>query len=239
MLIQGTDIATEDDDDARLENSRCRKKRNWLIGIVVIVLGFCTALPYYRERQQAPTGPNESAGWQTPQIPLRVQPGQLADADSVLAPLREQSLQEQQEAWTAANQRAVSQLQPQARFTTPPALQPNFPAGVLDPAPRQSTAIRQPTESRWGTVAGGELNPMQPVDRAAFNASGAAIHASRPAYVDPDFDRHIVRDGESLPSIAARRMGDPQRADEIFQANRDLLESPDLLPVGITLRIPR
>lgn len=49
---------------------------------------------------------------------------------------------------------------------------------------------------------------------------------------------HIIQDGDSLPSLAARMLGSADRADEIFQANRDVLSHPDLLPIGQTLVIP-
>lgn len=49
---------------------------------------------------------------------------------------------------------------------------------------------------------------------------------------------HRVRDGDSLESIAERYLGDPLLADAIFRANRSQLDTPDLLPIGITLAIP-
>lgn len=49
---------------------------------------------------------------------------------------------------------------------------------------------------------------------------------------------HRVRDGDSLESIAEKYLGDPLLADAIYQANRSQLDSPDLLPIGVKLRIP-
>jgi nucleoid-associated protein YgaU len=48
---------------------------------------------------------------------------------------------------------------------------------------------------------------------------------------------HKIRDGDSLPLIAERYLGDAGRAEEIYQTNRDVLASPDLLPIGVELRI--
>lgn len=50
--------------------------------------------------------------------------------------------------------------------------------------------------------------------------------------------KHVIRDGDSLPGLAARMLGSADRASEIFQANRDVLSHPDLLPIGETLVIP-
>jgi nucleoid-associated protein YgaU len=47
-----------------------------------------------------------------------------------------------------------------------------------------------------------------------------------------------LRDGDTLEKIAERLLGDPTRAAEIFQSNRDLLDRPDLLPVGVVIKLP-
>jgi LysM repeat protein len=49
---------------------------------------------------------------------------------------------------------------------------------------------------------------------------------------------HKIVNGDSLPALAQRYLGSEDRAGEIFEANRDLLSSPDALPIGIELRIP-
>jgi nucleoid-associated protein YgaU len=49
---------------------------------------------------------------------------------------------------------------------------------------------------------------------------------------------HRVVDGDSLPKLAERYLGDERRAGEILEANRDILVHPDLLPLGVRLRIP-
>ncbi|MGI3783153.1 MAG: LysM peptidoglycan-binding domain-containing protein [Janthinobacterium lividum] len=47
-----------------------------------------------------------------------------------------------------------------------------------------------------------------------------------------------VRSGDTLTSIAERRLGDAHRWTELYRANRDRLSDPDELPVGLTLRLP-
>lgn len=49
---------------------------------------------------------------------------------------------------------------------------------------------------------------------------------------------HTVVDGDSLPKLAARYLRDAKRSEEIFALNRDVLSSPDLLPIGAELKIP-
>jgi nucleoid-associated protein YgaU len=47
-----------------------------------------------------------------------------------------------------------------------------------------------------------------------------------------------LRDGDTLEKIAERFLDNRQRANEVFEANRDVLARPDLLPVGATIFIP-
>ncbi len=49
---------------------------------------------------------------------------------------------------------------------------------------------------------------------------------------------HKIVDGDTLADLAARYLGSAARAMEIFQANRDVLADPELLPIGVELKIP-
>lgn len=53
-----------------------------------------------------------------------------------------------------------------------------------------------------------------------------------------DSHTHTVADGDSLEKLAALYLSDPQRSKEIFELNRDVLSDPNLLPIGIALKIP-
>jgi len=52
---------------------------------------------------------------------------------------------------------------------------------------------------------------------------------------------HRVAEGETLRRIAgySEIYGDPAQWDRIFQANRDRISDPDVVPVGVELTIPR
>ncbi len=49
---------------------------------------------------------------------------------------------------------------------------------------------------------------------------------------------HRIADGDSLAALAEQYLGNPERAPEIFAANRDVLSNPQLLPIGTELKIP-
>jgi phage tail protein X len=49
---------------------------------------------------------------------------------------------------------------------------------------------------------------------------------------------HTVVDGDTLASLADRYLGMKESAQAIFEANRDVLTSPQILPIGVELKIP-
>ncbi|MGV6808812.1 MAG: LysM peptidoglycan-binding domain-containing protein [bacterium] len=49
----------------------------------------------------------------------------------------------------------------------------------------------------------------------------------------------IVKRGDTLSAIAKRNYGDPNMYLVIYEENKDQLPSPDLIPEGITLRVPK
>lgn len=65
--------------------------------------------------------------------------------------------------------------------------------------------------------------------------------ARRPVEGEPGSSepiRYKIVDGDTLRTIAKRYLGDSERFMEIFEANRDLLRSPGVLPIGAELVIP-
>jgi len=70
--------------------------------------------------------------------------------------------------------------------------------------------------------------PRQATETAASDAPPA----------EPSFVEHTVRPGESLSTLARQHLGSSSRYREIFAANRDQLQNPNHLNVGMTLRIP-
>jgi phage tail protein X len=49
---------------------------------------------------------------------------------------------------------------------------------------------------------------------------------------------HTIKPGDTLSSLAARYLGSSARYQEIFEANRKLLKSPNELPEGLVIVIP-
>lgn len=68
-------------------------------------------------------------------------------------------------------------------------------------------------------------NPPQPPDMNGYR--GTSVR------------QHKIADGDSLADLAVRYLNDPNRANEIYELNRDLLPGMDMLPIGVTIVIPR
>ena len=89
---------------------------------------------------------------------------------------------------------------------------------------RQQTTV---ASSRQGTASGGQVAPIiinQPEPR---QGGGATAQQS-----------YTVQAGDTLSRISAKVYGESGRWTEIFEANRDLLPSPNALKPGQVLRIP-
>ena len=71
--------------------------------------------------------------------------------------------------------------------------------------------------------------------------TGAGDEAGAVQVVPGKYDTYVVQKGESLWSIAAKPeiYGKATKWRRIFDANRDLLKSPDQVKSGMTLKIPR
>ncbi len=94
-------------------------------------------------------------------------------------------------------------------------MDPNRPPPAL---PRDYPARLPPKTSRWGASIQMDL-PRAPKPEAPVQT-------------------HKIVDGDSLSSLAARYLGAADRHLEIYAANRHLLPSPQLLPIGVELTIP-
>lgn len=73
-------------------------------------------------------------------------------------------------------------------------------------------------------------------------ANTISAPSAQPAWVDHEMadepESHVVVDGDSLERLAGRYLDDPHRGTEIYNLNRDVLTSPDVLPIGVELKIP-
>jgi len=108
-----------------------------------------------------------------------------------------------------------------ARITPVPpvdaAASPNVHAPLPSvPPPQLSKSYPREVPSGWPAPLGW-FQPVPPCEKPAL---------------------HKIRDGDTLSALAQRYLGAAARAGEIFDANRDILSNPELLPIGVELKIP-
>jgi hypothetical protein len=131
----------------------------------------------------------------------------------------------------------------------PPAPPPQ--ANVTDVSPWGTATVSASPWDRWPrwepSTSSTDSKPENVRFEGANGARSQAIQASyQPAGTDWTddasesrlFRTHIVVDGDSLAKLADRYLDDPQLANDIYELNRGVLTSPDLLPIGVELRIP-
>ena len=86
-------------------------------------------------------------------------------------------------------------------------------------------------------------NPKQGRSKPDFSnvISGNSSSAPSPVGGTPASDAHdayTVREGDTLSKIARAHYGDASKWPRIYEANRDIIEDPDLIYPGQTLTIP-
>ncbi len=98
--------------------------------------------------------------------------------------------------------------------------------------PPTTTAFDGHIEAAPGT----QLEPVNQSDAAPSNPRGTT--ASPLVDVNVPDQTHTIIDGDTLQGLSQHYLGRVDRYMELFQYNRDVLRSPDELPIGAELRIP-
>ena len=63
--------------------------------------------------------------------------------------------------------------------------------------------------------------------------------ANEPTNITPAGKTYTVVKGDSLSKIAKREYGDASKWHKIFEANKDVIEDPNLIEIGQDLIIPQ
>ncbi len=82
------------------------------------------------------------------------------------------------------------------------------------------------------------LASAKPVEEPIEPPHDAQPLAESPPAGEPALQIHEVQRGETLSSIAGKYLGSQARYQDLFDANRDQLQNPNDLQVGMKLKIP-
>ena len=81
-------------------------------------------------------------------------------------------------------------------------------------------------------------NPKEPLpDFSSVQSGGSSSAPSAPAKAAAG-QTYTVKKGDSLSKIAKRVYGDAQQWRKIHEANRDIIDNPDLIHPGQVLKLP-
>ncbi len=126
----------------------------------------------------------------------------------------------------------------------------------IETVTQNEPAFRIPT-AETAAIRQQPIEDTQPAFQRSFNPVGALLEPIE-APLDGELDvpqddggdfvshdpisptdiRHTIADGDTLSMLAKRYLGRGDRYLEIFEYNRQTLSSPDLLPIGVVLKIP-
>ncbi len=141
---------------------------------------------------------------------------------------------------TAAPASAADRARP--RLSQPPRAALHVsPAPASIPEPAGLGDDPQPTFQKSFHPVGTLLAPVAGVpddDEPADPPPGDEPPRLLAEGADGETTTHTVADGDTLSELAIRYLGQSERYIEIFQLNRDVLDNPDLLPIGAVLKIP-
>lgn len=111
------------------------------------------------------------------------------------------------------------------------------PLAMAGPAVDQGMAAADaPVGTGAGVVRTISASTGQANVRPAWHAAASA--GTQPASDGRSAATYVVRDGDDLTNIASRLYGHPGAAAAIWNANRDRLADPAVLPIGVALRLP-
>jgi len=83
---------------------------------------------------------------------------------------------------------------------------------------------------------------LKKIALAVGNVEGVHVVDNQLVVDEPDQPEgqfHTVESGDSLSAISKKVYGDPMKYGIIFEANKPMLKSPDLIYPGQVLRIPK
>ena len=183
-----------------------------VLGILVVVGGVCAALPFQRSGGRRVTVEpglhSEAIEWRSNDFTLEVTARDQPLTDASVGG------HSQSPAFGHTDRTTVHTLASLDDLTQPPAL-----AGSYEPAAAISS---QPA----GSPAEGGGTSGRPRDSRTLSALPQSLALT-----------HKIVDGDTLEALAEKHLGSRSRWTEIYNANPEVLDNPDVLPLGATIVI--
>ena len=203
-----------------------------LITVVVLTAGAVAALPYHRD---PPPADAMAANNSLEGLPLRSQsPPEPELVTLSVSPADPLSGME--------NQSPAASFLEQAKQEHEPKLE--IPEVRRDAAVRDEGAIPdlaptfRPFTETIRLLREAEAERLARADDSTADEDSSLVPIAAEQAAEEPERRHRIVDGDTLASLAKRFYGDPALSQAIFDANRGVLEHPEVLPLGTELVIP-
>ncbi len=214
----------------------------FVIGLAMLVAGVIVAGPYAASlvaahgRRAALAPPPETVAWVQ-------QAAQPAMTPATFAPVQPENAGPPP-AWPEPLSHEQEGV-PSAPFVPRGDYRPPTPPGALPPVAMDLTRSTPAIDAAYRSTVDVPPPPLLDADAppplaVAWSANGSNTALARGAASLPqgDTSTYVVRDGDDLTSIAIRLYGHAGGAQAIWSVNRDRLADPNVLPIGLELRIP-
>ena len=96
----------------------------------------------------------------------------------------------------------------------------------------------EPNKPNFSNVQSGSQSSAPTAPKADFSNVNAGTASTAPGAGSTAARTYTVVSGDSLSRIAKHVLGNANRWRDIFEANRDQLDDPDLIKPGQVLKLP-
>lgn len=221
--------------------SRVVQTVRFVVGLAMLIAGVIVAGPYASSlvaahgRRAAPTPPPETVAWvqqaaQPAMAPVAAPPMQAGQPHVVTAPGFPEPL---------PREVPTAPFVPRGDYRppSPPAALPPLAMDLARSTPAIDASYRSTLDIPPPPLLDADTPPPLSVAWSANSANAARAHGAA-AVPQGDASAYVVRDGDDLTSIAVKLYGHAGGAQAIWSVNRDRLSDPNVLPIGLELRIP-
>ncbi|MFM8378812.1 MAG: LysM peptidoglycan-binding domain-containing protein [Planctomycetia bacterium] len=214
----------------------------FVVGLAMLVAGVIVAGPYVADlvaahgRRGALAPPPQTVAW----VQQAAQPGVPA-APVLPAPATHMMPANAPPAFPEPLSQEM-QAPPSAPFVPRGDYRPPAPPGALPPVAMDLARPAPPIDGAYRSTLDVPPPPLLDADAppplAVAWSANAAMARGAASMPQGETSTYVVRDGDDLTSIAIRLYGHAGGAQAIWSVNRDRLSDPNVLPIGLELRIP-
>jgi nucleoid-associated protein YgaU len=225
--------------ESEITVGRIASSIRFVVGLAMVTAGVIMAVPFGRLVADAWT--TAAATDSRPAVPGE-SPAAFSPVPADLAPPVAAAVPGQVD-WTAPEASAAAPVALRTDYAppVPPDRLPPVTEALMALGPNMNGTYRSTLDVPPPALLDAHAPPPLAASWAVAEPPRTSVPAPAPAAVvgqDEVPASYVIRDGDDLTGIAARFYGHPGAAASVWSANRDLIPDPNLLPIGVALRLP-